>query len=372
MRLKVLIMTLIICVMSILTVGCGKSSTSDGETVTDDSADSEASSWDIVMITDYGTIKDGSYNQGAWEGLCRYADETGASVKYLEPKSADKAGFLEEIKNGVKNGATVVLCPGYLFEETVYEAQSKYSNVNFIILDGKPHNEDFSEEQIGNNTESICFAEEQAGFLAGYSAVRDGYTHLGFMGGIPEDSVIRYGYGFVQGADYAAIEMGVKINIRYVYMNTFTDEPIVESTANAWYQDDTQIIFACGGALGKGVIRSAEINDGRVIGVDIDQSSESEKVVTSAMKSLGDAVYQSLISYNTGFFNGGGYIKYDAKSNGVCLPMDTSRFERFSQDDYDSILSRLIDESIVPYNGVDIGTTQELTLINTTVTYIVL
>lgn len=327
---------------------------------------------DVLLVTDYGTINDGSYNQGAWEGLMQYAQEKGITAAYYEPENADKESFLEEIKNGVKNGATMVICPGYMFEETVFEAQNKYSNVNFVLLDGQPHNADYSEAYIANNTECIVFAEEQAGFLAGYSAVRDGYTNLGFMGGIPEDSVIRYGYGFVQGADYASIEMGIKVNIRYAYMNTFSDEPIVEATADAWYGDDTEVIFACGGALGKSVMRSAANNDKKVIGVDIDQSSESETVITSAMKSIKEAVYQSLMTDDANSFEGGIVRKYTASENGVCLPMENSRFVKFSQEDYDSILTRLIDGSISPYDGTDIGTTQELTLINTSVNYIVL
>ena len=325
---------------------------------------------DILLVTDYGTINDGSFNEGAWNGIMKFIPETSFTADYYSPDSTDKASFLAQIKRGVKNGAKVIVCPGYLLEETVFEAQKKYPDVNFILLDGVPHNEDSSDTTIEKNCMCIEFTEEQAGFLAGYAAVREGYTGLGFMGGVPEDPVIRYGYGFVQGADYAAIEMGVNVHIRYEYIDTFSDEPIVEVTASAWYDDDTEVIFACGGELGKGVMRAAENHEGKVIGVDIDQSQDSEVVITSAMKSLEDAVCYGLRQYANGTFLGGEVTKFSAAEGGVMLPMNTSRFERFSEEDYNNIYQRFIDGRIVPYDHTDIATTQELTLMNTEVTYI--
>lgn len=359
-RFKALIIFVALCGLMLSLSACGKDEKYAGDEAVD-----------VVLITDYGTINDGSYNQGAWEGIRRYANDTGADIAYYQPEDTDIESFIEQIDRGVNNGAGIIICPGYSFEEVVFVAQSKYPDTKFILLDGKPHNIDGSDDTIGNNVESILFAEEAAGFLAGYSAVRDGYRGLGFMGGVPEDAVIRYGYGFVQGADYAAIEMGVEVHIRYAYMNTYSEEPMVETMAAAWYDDDTEVIFACGGQMGRSVVRAAEKHDGKVIGVDIDQSSESQTIITSAEKSLSDAIYRSLMDYHNGAFSGGYSKVLSAKDSGVCLPMETSRFEKFSQKDYNSIFSRLSDGSIIPYNGTDIGTTQELTLVNTSVTYIV-
>jgi len=326
---------------------------------------------EVLLVTDYGTITDGSFNQGCWEGLQKFASQSGKTIDHYQPDSTNLESFMAQIKRGVKNGAQVIVCPGYLMEETVYEAQKKYPDTTFILLDGQPHNADYTDYTIGSNVKSILFAEEEAGFLAGYSAVRDGYKNLGFMGGVPEDAVIRYGYGFVQGADYAAIEMGVEVHIRYTYMNTFNDEPIIETTAKTWFDDDTEVIFACGGSIGNGVILAAENHDGKVIGVDIDQSSQSETVITSAVKSLADAVCTAVTDYYNGTFVGGVSDTLTAKENGICLPMETSRFQKFTQDDYNSIYQRIVDGMIVPYSGTNIATTQELTLINTTVSYIV-
>ncbi len=325
---------------------------------------------DVILITDYGTVDDNSFNQAAWEGVKMYAEEAGITYDYYHPEDTDNDSILKQFKRGASNGAKLFVCPGSMLEVPVYTAQKKYDDQCYILIDGAPHNEDNTETLIGDNVSVISFAEEEAGFLAGYAAVRDGYKGLGFVGGIPIDPVIRYGYGFVQGADYAAIEMGVNVHVRYTYANTFSDEPAVEDLANAWYDDDTEVIFACGGAISKSVIRAAENHNGKVIGVDVDESGESETVITSAMKDVKTAVYNEVKSYFEGTFAGGSQIRMSAKEAGVCLPMETSRFEKFDEAGYESVYSHIVDGLIVPYDQTDIGTCDELTLINTEVTYI--
>lgn len=358
------IISLLLCLSVVMSLcGCEKQ---------EEAEEKEEKQAEVVLITDYGTINDGSYNQGAWKGVQAYYEETGVSCNYLQPEDTDKDNLLKVIRKAVDNGARIIICTGYLFEEAVYEAQTKYPDVSFVFIDGKPHNEDYSDETIAPNVMCISFAEEQAGFLAGYAAVREGYTGLGFMGGKPMDSVIRYGYGFVQGADYAAIEMGVNVHVRYIYTDTFSEDPIVEKMAKAWYEDSTEVIFACGGEMGRSVMRAAESVNGKVIGVDVDQSSESETVITSATKCLETAVYGSVKTFYEGNFIGGELINLPAVLNGICLPMQTSRFQTFDDASYWRLYSHLVDGMIVPYNGTFIGTTQELELVNTDVTYIMM
>lgn len=351
---------IIVCVIAMLMMcGCQNSSVDEPERQAQ-----------VVLITDYGTVDDNSFNQAAWEGIKMYAEETGISYDYYSPEDTDNDSIMKQFKRGVKNGAKLFVCPGSMLEVPVYLAQKKYDDQSYILIDGAPHNEDNTETLIRENVSVITFAEEEAGFLAGYAAVRDGYKGLGFIGGMPIEPVIRYGYGFVQGADYAAIEMGVNVHIRYTYANTFSDDSAVEDLAGAWYDDDTEVIFACGGALGKSVIRAAENHEGKVIGVDVDESSESETVITSAMKDVKSAVYNEVKAYFEGTFAGGSETKMTAKTDGICLPMETSRFKKFDAASYDSVYSYIVDDLIVPYNGTDIATCEELTLINTEVTYI--
>ena len=152
----------------------------------------EAETYELALVTDVGTIDDKSFNQGAWEGLMQYAEENGISYKYYQPPQQSDEDYLATIKLAVDGGAKVVVTPGYLFEVAVYEAQSLYPDVHFILLDGEPHDADYNYE-TKENTAPILYAEQQAGYLAGYAAVKDGFTKLGFMGGMQVPAVIRFG-----------------------------------------------------------------------------------------------------------------------------------------------------------------------------------
>jgi basic membrane protein A len=325
---------------------------------------------DVAFVTDMGTVNDGSFNQGAYEGVVSFTESTGKTNKVYEPDGATTDAYLKNIKDAVRDGADVVVCPGVLFEEAIYKAQKKYPKVEFILLDGEPHNEAGDDFTIEDNTLSVMFSEEQAGFLAGYSAVRDGNTELGFVGGTNQDSIIQFGYGFVQGADYAAIEMGVNVTVKYCYANTFIESDEVKNMTSAWYKGGTQVIFACGGAMGRSVISAAEENGGKVIGVDIDQSTMSETVITSAEKMLTNAVHNSLSNYYAGTVKGGEVLEMNASNGGIALEMENSRFDIFSQTEYDAIFAQLASGRIVPYASVSYGNTSDLELMNTEVYYL--
>jgi basic membrane protein A len=313
-----------------------------------------AETYEIGMITDIGTIDDKSFNQGTWEAIKAYADANGKTYNYYQPSAQSTEIYLERIDQAVADGAKVIVTPGYLFEEPIFIAQDKYPDVHFILIDGNPHNADYSEYRTNKNAVGIVFAEEQSGFLAGYAAVKDGYTKLGFMGGMAVPAVVRYGYGFVQGADYAAKEMGLTdVAINYNYTGDFKATPEVQAMASSWYNDGIQVIFACGGAVGNSVMAAAEASkEGKVIGVDVDQSSESATVITSAMKGLGAAVEQALTAYYANSFPGGEAWVLGADKNGVQLPMATSKFTKFTQADYDAIFAKLAKGEVVPQKDV--------------------
>ena len=303
----------------------------------------EAETYELALVTDVGTIDDKSFNQGAWEGLMQYAEENGITYKYYQPPQQSDEDYLATIKLAVDGGAKIVVTPGYLFEVSVYEAQSLYPDVHFILLDGEPHDADYNYE-TKENTAPILYAEQQAGYLAGYAAVKDGFTKLGFMGGMQVPAVIRFGYGFVKGADDAAAEMGLEagsVTVNYTYTGSFNATPEAQSMAAAWYNDGVEVIFGCGGAVGNSVMAAAEAAGAYVIGVDVDQSGESETVITSAMKGLGDSVYQTIAAYYAGEFPGGVTTVKDASNNGVQLPMETSKFMNFTQEDYDAVYAKL-------------------------------
>jgi basic membrane protein A len=230
-----------------------------------------------------------------------------------------------------------------------------------VLVDGNPHSADYVEYRTEKNVVGIIYAEEQSGFLAGYAIVKEGYTKLGFMGGMAVPAVIRYGYGFVQGAEYAAKELGIpEVTVNYHYTGGFNATPEAQALAAAWYNDGVEVIFACGGAVGFSVMdASAKAGDGKwVIGVDVDQSNDSDKVITSAMKGLRESVYQAVSALYEGNFPGGESWLLAADRDGVALPMATSKFTTFTQADYDAIFAKLAANEIalIKDDGADDAT----------------
>ncbi|HVI42638.1 MAG TPA: BMP family ABC transporter substrate-binding protein [Anaerovoracaceae bacterium] len=310
--------------------------------------------YDIAMITDIGTIDDKSFNQGTWEGVVAYAEKNGITHKYYKPTEKSTDAYLAAIQLAVEGGAKVIVTPGFLFEEPIYLAQDLYQNVNFILIDGYPHNADYTEYRTNDNAVGIVFAEEQSGYLAGYAAVKDGYTKLGYMGGMAVPAVVRYGYGFVQGAEAAADELGIpSVDLKYHYTGNFDATPETQTLAASWYAEGTEVIFAAGGAVGNSVMSAAEAAGAKVIGVDVDQSSESDTVITSAMKGLAAAVQTTLDQYYKGEFPGGQSLVYAADMGGVQLPMATSKFTKFTQADYDAVFAKLAAKEITLQKDVD-------------------
>lgn len=321
------------------TAASAETTTAAAESKGDTSKKTDSSTgYEIALVTDLGTIDDKSFNQGAWEGMKKYAEEKGISYKYYQPQEGTTDSYLETIGLAVEGGAKLVVCPGFLFEEPVFMAQDQYKDVSFILLDGEPHNADYSEKRIEKNVMPILFQEDEPGFLAGYAAVKDGNTKLGFLGGMAVPAVVRFGYGFAEGADYAAKELGIdNIEIMYNYTGAFAATPEAQSMAASWFQNGTQVIFGCGGAVGNSVMAAAEEKNGKMIGVDVDQSFESPSVITSAMKQLSVSVYDGVKAYYDNQFPGGKTSIFTAKNDGIGLPMETSKFTKFTKEDYDKI-----------------------------------
>lgn len=329
--------------------------------------------FELALVTDLGTIDDKSFNQGAWEGMTKYAEENGISYKYYQPQEGTTDSYLETIGLAVEGGAKLVVCPGFLFEEPVFLAQDQYADTHFILLDGEPHSGDYSEYRTNDNVMPILFQEDQAGFLAGYAAVKDGYTKLGFMGGMAVPAVIRFGYGFIEGAEAAASELGISgIEVMYNYTGAFAATPEAQSMAASWYQNGTEVIFGCGGAVGNSVMAAAQEKGAKSIGVDVDQSFESDTVITSAMKLLSNSVYDGVKAFYDGSFPGGKTSVFTVENDGVGLPMETSKFNTFTQEDYDAIYAKLVagDFELVQPSADNIDPTVDLTVSATTINYV--
>ena len=325
----------------------------------------KSNDFEIALLIDLGTIDDKSFNQGSWEGVQEYAQQNNVKYKYYKVPEKDIDSYLNTIELAAKGGAKLIVTPGYMFEPAIYKAQDIYTNINFILIDGVPQDGTYTDYKTANNTVSILYAEEEAGFLAGYAAVKEGYTNLGVMGGVAHPAVVRFGYGFVQGAEYAAKEMNLaknSINIIYTYVGNYDATPENQTLATSWYRNGVEIIFAPAGGAAYSVMSAAEQNNGSVIGVDVDQSFESSSVITSSMKNIKGSVYDAVASYYNNSFAGGKNLILDAKVNGIGLPMDTSRFKKFTKENYDKIYNELIEGKIKILKDTDIDSPDKLPL----------
>lgn len=312
-------------------------------------ATSAALAAEIALVTDVGTIDDESFNQACWEGVKAYAEANGKTYQYYQPGADSTDERLNSIDLAVSEGAKVVVCPGYLFGETVAQAQELYPDVDFIAVDVSAG--DLGGVDAQQNLYCAVFGEEQAGYLAGYAVVKDGYTKLGFLGGMAVPAVQRYGYGFVQGANAAAVELGTPIEINYTYGGQFFGDANITAKMEGWYTTGTEIVFACGGSMFQSIVAAASANDGYVIGVDVDQSGESEYVITSAMKGLADAVQWAVAKVYDGTFDtiGGQQASLGVADNAVELPTgaDSWRFETFNVEEYESLYQQMVDGTLV-------------------------
>ena len=307
--------------------------------------------YEVAFITDVGQLKDKSFNQGTYDGVKLYADANGLSYKYYQPANGDQAtddDRYDAMKAAVDGGAKVVVCAGFMQEAALTRAATEFSDVPFVFIDGYP---------IGlDNVAGISFQEEQSGYLAGYAVVKEGFEKLGFTGGGggTNPACCRFGYGFVQGANAAAAEMGVNVEINYSweYGASFSASPELQTMANGWYTSGTEVIFACGGSMFQSVSAAPSANDCFVVGVDVDQSFESDTVLTAAMKGLSSAVQWAVAKvYDDSFAEiGGESTSLGVKEDAIALPVDTWSMTNFSVEAYEELYQKVLDGTVTVDN----------------------
>ena len=313
--------------------------------------------YEIAMVTDAGMIMNGGYSQVAWTAVSEFCADEGLSHKYYKAAEASETAYKEAIDTAVSKGAKVIVSDGYSFEDVVYNAQKEYKDVKFILIDAEPVDQESGDTKIGDNTMAVLFASEQAGYLAGYSAVKDGKTELGFIGEAKKSVIMDYGYGFLQGAEAAAGEDGLSVNVNYHYCTEAEDRDAILDMASEWYKGGTKAIFACGSQVEQPVIEAAELTDGKVIAFETDKSQMSDTVMTSAVKDIAMALEEALEQYIDDEFPGGTVAEYDAANSGVYLDMENGRFESFSKSQYKKAFDSLAGGSVTvkKYNSGDIS-----------------
>ena len=313
----------------------------------------------VALVTDVGTIDDESFNQACWQGVEAWCTANGIEYNYYQPTEDSTDARVLSVAQAINDGANTIVMPGFLFGTTVLTVQDEYPDVYFIAVDVAGGDLTFDYQTYYDpsaNVACLTFSEEQAGYLAGYAAVKEGYTKLGFLGGMAVPAVIRYGYGFVQGADAAANELGVDIAINYTYGGQFAGSPEITAKMEGWYQSGTEVVFACGGGIWTSADEAAQKNGGKVIGVDVDQSSLSPRFITSAMKGLQNVTETVLAELNAGnWATYGGKVSNFGLLEGeyVGLPVDTWSLANFSVEDYQAVKSQIQDGTIVVDNSTE-------------------
>ncbi len=337
-------------------------------------AGAEEASMKVAMITDYGDITDQSFNQTTYEACKAFCEEQGLDFQYYKPASDSDADRVSSIETAIDEGYNVIVMPGYAFAPAIVAVVEEYPEVTFIALDvseydlqaAKGTDADFS-WQYPANLYSAVYQEELCGYMAGYAAVKLGYKKLGFLGGMAVPAVVRYGYGFVQGADAAAAELGLTdVEIKYVYGNQFYGDADITAYMDTWYAGGTEIVFACGGGIFSSAAEAAtkEGVSGKVIGVDVDQAPIIDSkygeglTVTSAMKGLAPTVKAELAAVKDGTFAGGkvenlGLIGEDPDANFVQIAPSTQFADGFTQDDYKALVAKMFAGEITVSSAID-------------------
>ena len=314
----------------------------------EDTMTAEDGVYQIAFVTDVGQLKDKSFNQGTWNGVKAYAAANGLSYKYYQPANGDQAtddDRYDAMKAAVEGGAGIVVCAGFMQETALKKAAAEFADTKFVFIDGYPLT-----DEAGNsltNIAPISFKEEQSGYFAGYAVVMDGFTKLGFSGGGggTNPACCRFGYGFAQGAEAAAAELGVDVELKYSwqYGSSFSASPELQTMIKGWYEGGTEIVFACGGSMFQSIAAAAAENDGFVVGVDVDQSAESDTVITSAMKGLSNATQWAIAKFYDGTWDeiGGVPTSLGAAEDAVGLPTgdDAWRFETYTVEQYETALA---------------------------------
>ena len=381
---KKLISAFLACMMLLSLAACGGGDSGSGNSDSGSNSDNAggsggASDMKIAMITDSGDITDQSFNQTTYETAKAWSTANGASFTYYKPEKDTDEARDAAVDLAVADGANIIIMPGYLFAGVLVDQTELYPDVKFIALDVgagdicekgvgadydyNPDNWNVADYYNTSNTYCAVYQEQIPGYMAGYAAVKLGYRHLGFLGGMSVPAVMRYGFGYVQGANAAAEELGVTgdVTIEYVYGGQFYGDADITATMDTWYNTlGVEIVFACGGGIYTSAAEAAAKVDGKIIGVDNDQAPIIDgdygegMTVTSAMKGLGATVNMVLTdimngkwSDHVGKIENLGMVSDDPASNFVQLPIDTTQWaDGFQKEDYLQLVKDINDGTI--------------------------
>ena len=357
MKLSKILAIVLALVMVFALVAC-KSGT---ETKTEEPAKAAVK---VAMITDYGDITDQSFNQTTYEACKAFCEGKKLDFQYYKPASDSDEDRISSIEKAIDDGFNTIVMPGYAFGPAIKATAEKNADVKFIALDVSEFDLGY-EGAIPANLYSAVYQEELCGYMAGYAAVKLGYKKLGFLGGMAVPAVVRYGYGFVQGVDAAAAELGLTdVAVKYAYGNQFYGDADITAAMDVWYGADTEVVFACGGGIFTSAGESAKKYGKKVIGVDVDQAGTIDGLygegitVTSAMKGLAATVNTMLGKVVDGTFEGGkvenlGLVSAVPEENYVQIAGSTQFADSFTAEDYAALVAKMFAGEVTVSNDIE-------------------
>lgn len=320
-----------------------------------------AAAFKVGMVTDSGTIDDKSFNQGTWEGIQRAGKGFKLETRFLQPQGTTEADYVKEIANLYDGGYRLIFCPGFKFETAVFQAQQKYPDAKFVLIDGQPHAGDFK-PVMGKNTVSIFFAEQESSFLAGVAtALKIKNGKAGILCGMQIPPVQRFNWGFQQGIKYANQYFKTNLEIKpedVIYQGSFNNVAAGQQLAAVMFDHGVKVIFNAAAATGIGAINEAKKRTEAgekawIIGVDRDQywdgiyKGNQSVILTSAVKRVDQAAFAMVKALKEGKFPGGEVITFNAQSNGVGIPEKNSNLSKEIQDKVAKVLEKLKSGEIV-------------------------
>ena len=353
---KVLIVFLTLtaaCLLCMAATGCSKEAAVPDKTVehVGEDATTTSSSTDtktVAFVTETGHVTSSAYNGAIWSGVQTFTDATdGWRALDFAPSADSDEARTAAMQSALDGGAKAVVCAGTSWGTLLPDIAKANSDVQFLLVDTQMTDATGAAVTL-ENVHCITYREQEAGFLLGYALVKEGYRGLGFCGGKEVPAVQEYGYGFIQGVQVACTELNVAPDtyMAYWYSGTFTADANVQSTMDHWYGNGVDVIFSCGGGVFDSVLASGTAANKPLVGVDADQGSASNLVITSAVKNLSGSVQDALSSLAD---NGGAWDSAHAGTTtdlgiaegGVGLATDNWRLANFSVADYQALSQRI-------------------------------
>ena len=334
------VITVVITAMAfVLMTGCQDEEAEQPEEMID---------YEIAFITDDGLINDKGVCEAVWNSVTDFGATRGISHKYYKATEAKANAVKEVLDTAVNKGAKVVIVDSTKIANIILKLQDEYKDINFITINTDAYNPENGDILIKDNTVALTYATEQAGYMAGYAAVKEGYTQLGCMVEDQSKQMVNFQYGFAKGANRAAKENGETVTLKCVAFDMNNPREEASKKAAKWYQE---------------IIEQAETYEGTVIGGITDKGEVSDTVAISAVEDINSTLQETLQQYVDGKFPGGEVKEYGVAEDAVLLDYKNSRLKNFIVDQYNALYEQLKDGE-VKVRVDDINSLEDLELSN--------